>query len=433
MYEDSTKSARSSPQGLGGWLIVFLLALWGDAASRLAAGISTWTGILHLVRNPEIQMRPLPATIAVIAGLLGAIAGFLMATKHRRGPALAKGLLSLEAGYYLLSLLSVLFHTGPVVSDTLPLWVKPGGYFFAFFVGLAYLLRSRRVANTWAPAPEQANPSEMFQNDESSAALRTRIFPWEEVNNAPAPSDPPAEEFNDQPVDIEETGQSEFDALKAQITDGVIEWLASTVHNPNSHPSAHAALIAEAGDGSIEDVTLKLLDQVTAICDHVWSVHTGQSPTLPNTADSGGSLAKELQKWAVAQAAFRLTRSLDIRAALEANGPFEKLARDHDYLMAIVQKNSSEDAFGRKVDLAEYEGHTGPEIAYKLILKAQRDMFEGDMWAEVASLAGDPDFLARFSTAGAKTFQDSLDYWHERGDRAREYHSPLTTVGAALR
>ncbi len=432
MYEESTKSARSSPKGLGGWLIVFLLALWVDAASRLAAGVSTWTGILHLVRNPEIQMRPLPATIAIVAGLLGAVAGFLIATRNRLGPAFAKGLLSLEAGYYLLSLLATLVHTGPVVSDTLPIWVKPGAYFFAFFVGLVYLLRSRRVANTWAPQPEQANPSDMFQNDESSAALRTRIFPWEEVSAAPDPTDPPAQEFEDQSLNIEETGQSEFEALKTEITDGVIEWLASTVHNPNSHPSAHAALIAEAGDGGIEDVTLKLLDQVTAICDHVWSVHTGQSPTLPNTADSDGSLAKELQKWAVAQAAFRLTRSLDIRAALEANSPFEKLARDREYLMAIVQKNSSEDAFGRKVDLAEYHGDAGPEIAYKLVLKAQRDMFEADMWAQVASLAGDPDFLARFSTAGAKTFQDSLDYWRERVDPTEEYRSAMATVGATI-
>lgn len=412
---------------------MFLLALWVDAASRLAAGVSTWTGILHLVRNPEIQMRPLPATIAIVAGLLGAIAGFLIATRNRLGPAFAKGLLSLEAGYYLLSLLAALVHTGPVVSDTLPLWLKPGSYFFVFFVALAYLLRSRRVANTWTAPPEPANPSEMFQNDETSAALRTRIFPWEEVSAAPALSDPPAEEFQDQPLNIQETGQSEFDSLRAQITDGVIEWLASTVHNPNSHPSAHAALLTEAGAGGIEEVTLKLLDQVTAICDHVWSVHTGQSPTLPNTADSGGSLAKELQKWAVAQAAFRLTRSLDIRAALEANGPFEKLARDREYLMAIVQQNSSEDAFGRKVDLAEYHGDAGPEIAYKLVLKAQRDMFEADMWAQVASLAGDPDFLARFSTAGAKTFQDSLDYWRERVEPTDEYRSAMTTVGAALR
>ena len=430
---DTTNTERSSPRGIGGWLVVLLLAIWIDAASRLAAGISTWAGVLHLIRNAEILMRPLPATIAVIAGLLGAVAGYLIATKHRLGPAFAKSLLSLEAGYYLLSLLAVLFHTGPVISDSLPLWLKPAGYFAAFVIGLGYLLRSRRVANTWAPPPEPANPSEMFQNDENSAALRTRIFPWEEVSAAPAPSDPPAEEFDDQLVDIEEPGKSQFDALRAEITDGVIEWLASTVHNPNSRPSAHAALLAEAGAGSIEEVTLKLLDQVTAICDHVWSVHTGQSPTLPNTADSGGSLWKELQKWAIAQAAFRLTRSLDIRAALEVNGPFEKLARDREYLMAIVQKNSSEDAFGRKVDLAEYHAHAGPEIAYKLVLKAQRDMFEADMWAQVASLAGDRDFLARFSTAGAKTFQDSLDYWRERVEPAHDYRSPMTTVGAALR
>lgn len=427
---ESTEPVRNPPRGLGGWLILLLLGIWIDAASRLAAGVSAWAGMLHLAHIPDIPaLRPVPATIAVAAGLLGAIAGYCIATKQSKGPAIAKSLLALEAGYYLLSVLAAVLHNGPVVADSLPGWVKPGGYLAAYCVGLAYLLGSRRIANTWYAQPAQANPSEMFQNDESSSILRTRIFPWEEVNTE-TPAEPAPQDFDIEPVSTEEPGQSEFDALKAQITEGVLLWLTSTANNPASHPAAHAALLAEAGTSSIEEITLKLLDQVIAICDHVWSVHTGQSPTLPNTSDSGGSLSNELQKWAIAQAAFRLTRSLDIRAALEANGPFEKLARDHEYLMAIVQKNSSEDAFGRKVDLADYQGHTGPEIAYKLILKAQRDMFEADMWAQVASLAGDPEFLSRFSSAGAKTFQDSLEYWRAQTTQQSEDQASPAVVGA---
>jgi hypothetical protein len=185
-----------------------------------------------------------------------------------------------------------------------------------------------------------------------------------------------------------EPDTQELSALKAQIADGVSRWLRSTANHSASQPNAHLGLLGEANGSSDNDkVRQKLLDQVNTICEQAWSVHIGESPTLPNTPDSEGSLPKEIQKWAIAQAVFRLTRSLDIRAAMEVCGPFEKVAQDRDYLMAVGQKNSSEDSFGRKVDVAEYEIHSGPEIAYKLILRAQRDMFEADLCAWPASPA----------------------------------------------
>jgi len=205
----------------------------------------------------------------------------------------------------------------------------------------------------------------------------------------------------DEPEDAE---PDELVLLKARITDGLTEWLRDA---GNAFPGT-------SGAADEDRVRAKLLRQVHEICDHVWGVHMGRFATLPNTPDSGGSFTRELQKWAVAQAALRLTRSLDIRAAMEVKGPFEKMAQDREYLMTIAQKNAWDEGFAWSAAVAEHEGCSGPEIACTLIMRAQRDLAEARMWAQVARLAGDPDFLKRFEDAGAKTFQDSLEYWRAR-------------------
>ena len=201
----------------------------------------------------------------------------------------------------------------------------------------------------------------------------------------------------------EEPEVDELTELKARISDGLVRWMRDA---ENSFKGTGAAV-------DEEKIRARQLKQVDEICDHAWAVHVGMFATLPNTPDSGGSLSKELQKWAVAQAALRLTRSLDIRAAMQVRGSFEEVAEDRDYLLAIAQKNASDDGFG-KSSAMEYKGRSAPEIAYKLIINAQRDLSEARMWAEVASLAGDADFIMRFEDAGSKTFQESLHYWRER-------------------
>ena len=139
-------------------------------------------------------------------------------------------------------------------------------------------------------------------------------------------------------AEYEPEPEPEFDdlpALKAHIADGITQWLSSSSMN------AHAVWLRESGASSDpEKFRQKLLDQVNAICDHAWSVHIGQFPTLPNMPDSQGSLTKELQKWAIAQAASRVTRCLDIRAAIQVNGPFENVIQDPEYLLAIVGKGT---------------------------------------------------------------------------------------------
>ncbi len=193
MLNDSTLSERHSPEGLGGWLILLLLEIWVNAAARLAAGISSLAVIFHVAVPSAFAaaLTPFSSAVAVVAGLFGAVTGFFLARKSTRGPALAKALLSLDAGYYLLYLLVIAFRIGPVAAESLPLWLKPAALCLVSIVSLGYLLRSRRVANTYSPRLLGPNPSEVFENDENSDVLRNRIFPWEEVRASQQP-DPAA-------------------------------------------------------------------------------------------------------------------------------------------------------------------------------------------------------------------------------------------------
>ncbi len=270
-----------------------------------------------------------------------------------------------------------------------------------------------RPVRTEVPAvPAELRPA---RTDEIKASVANAVA--RDSAPEPQPGTPAVPEAN-----LTEDGRrEELILLKARIMDGLIDWLHGEEHS----------FQGTRGVADEEKIHGKLLKQVGEICDHVWGVHVGRFATLPNTPDSDGSLTKELQKWAVAQAALRLTRSLDIRAAMEAKGPFEKMAQDREYLMTIAQKNAWEEGFAWSTAVVEYEGCTGPEIACSLIVKAQRDLAEARMWAQVARLAGDPDFLNRFEEAGSKAFQESLQYWRARaGDTGQNRSGPASSAAA---
>ena len=265
-------------------------------------------------------------------------------------------------------------------------------------------------AGEHSPAAEEsrpaiAEPTAVAQarpgiTDQPKTPVEDLVASYAELAADLQPETPPVPHASES----EEVEPEELNLLKDRITDGLIDWLRNA---DNSIPGTGSGI-------DEEKVRAKLLRQVQEICDHVWGVHVGRFATLPNTPDSGGSLATELQKWAVAQAALRLTRSLDIRAAMQVKGPFAKMAQDREYLMAIAQKNAWDEGFAWSAAVAEFEGCSGPEIACTLIQKAQRDLAEARMWAQVARLAGDPDFLKRFEEAGSKAFQESVQYWRAR-------------------
>jgi hypothetical protein len=532
VLNDREPSQHRPPRGIGGWLILLLLDLWIIAAARLASGISTLLVVFRGSHAPLVPAAhgPLPAAVGVLAGVTGAVTGFLLVRKNPKGPIVAKILFFLEIGYYIASLFIVLLSTAPAVADSLPAWVKPAGYLLSSVLCLGYLFGSRRVANTYSGEPEP-DPDPVLEAPDVS---RLRVGAWEEFRPATQPTpcpepepdldlepefahetefrpepkidlalrlgfkpnlepnlesnaglepepelkleaatqikselkftmDPefisepepsldsepafksepepdlnPEPEFNLGPEpelnfelqqepepkpeqepepdpDPEPEPELDLITLKARIAAGVTHWLSS------SSQTAHAAFLRDAGASTDpEKFNRKLLDQVNAICDHAWSVHTGESPTLPNTPDSNGSITEEIQKWAIAQAASKLTRCLDIRAAMEANGPFETMVEDRDYTLAIVEKNASGDGFDRRMELEKHARHSGPEIVFHLIQQAQRDMFEANLWVQVATLAGDPDFPKRFKEAGAKAFQTSSLHWQNYVSKMRE-------------
>ena len=121
---------------------------------------------------------------------------------------------------------------------------------------------------------------------------------------------------------------------------------------------------------------------------------------------------KSFKDGSIGSALMRVCRALDIRAAIEVNKPIEHLVNDRNYLLAIVRKNAGDDGTSiGKMDASDYETAAGPEIAFKLMLQASKDMFESEMWAYVARYAGDGDVLTRYETASLTAARSSVEYW----------------------
>lgn len=380
-------------------MLLLIVKLWVSAAVRVLGGFSAGVSALGMTNatGADVAAELALSAANVLAGILAGVAGYLLMRENAKGPLFAKIFLVLDAGYYLLSLLSVLGGAASAAGDSFRAWFKPAGYLLASIIWLVYLLRSRRVANTYRKGPAVQGENEFRSS--------SRAKSWEELIAGREPANEP-----------EEQG-----ALKAQIGEDLSGWLRSMSTEPTERHKDHISFLREMGTPEdIEKINQGLLARVDSVCDHAYLVHMGQCPTLPDTPDSRGSLSKELQKWAIASAGMKLTRCLDIRAAMEVDGPFAKMMHDREYLLAIVGKNASDDGLGGKMEVAEHESHSGPEIAYMLIRQAGEDMFEADMWAHVAHSAGDRDFLRRFEEVGSTAAISSLQYWRGYVSRMEE-------------
>jgi hypothetical protein len=209
--------------------------------------------------------------------------------------------------------------------------------------------------------------------------------------------------------------KSEFEKITTPLVFRVGERLREMLDNPGEKHTSHVDFLKEHGgfDG-IDKYRRNLLWQVMSVCDHAYSVHL--SPVdIPDIPDSSGSLRREIQRWTVMASGIKLTRGLDIRAGMEVKQPFEHMMHDREYLLAIVKKNAGDDGTGTgKMDVADYENHTGPEITYMLIVEADKYMFESELWAYAACYAGDEDFLlTRYDKAGLTAVKSSLEYWQK--------------------
>ncbi len=214
--------------------------------------------------------------------------------------------------------------------------------------------------------------------------------------------------------------KSEFEKIMSLVVPRVGERLREMIDNPTTegHQRLVEFLKEHGGTDGVEKYRRTLLSNVMSVCDHAYSVAVSQTITrIPGAPDSKGSFQKELQSWAIGSSALRLGRALDIRAAMEVYKPFARMMEDRDYLLAVVRKNEGGDGtFTATVNPADYESHASPEIAYKLMIQADFDMFESDVWAYVAYYAGDEDFLSRREKVAAKLAKDSIEHWTKQAE-----------------
>jgi hypothetical protein len=335
---------------------------------------------------------------------LSIVAALLLGFKNARGVTLAKIYLAVDAIYYALSVVDSVLGDGLQVGSSMPPWFKPLGYLIASVLWLVYLFRSQRVKNTYFPTVMQVNAEDMH--------VHSRRHGWAELSepmrqaNASLEHVPPPK---DTPL-----SRSEFNEITTKLVSRVDERLREMFNNPVDKYRDYVDLLKQHGDpGKIEIIRRHQLSAVTALCEHAYSVHRSPSALhIPDMPNSNGSFPKELQRWAIGVSAIRMSRALDIRAAMEVIKPFELMIKDRDYLLAIVKKNAGGDGTSiGNMDATQYEPASGPEIAYKLMIQANQDMFESEMWAYVAHYAGDEDLLIRYEEVGRIAAGSSLEYW----------------------
>lgn len=120
--------------GVGGWLRLLTVKLALSAVIRLLGGLDGFSNGTYLV-----------AAFNLGSALLTGIAAYLLETKNPKGVLLTKIYLILDAVYYLAVLV-----IGPSSTDFADRF-KPVGFLLTSVLYFVYLLRSRRVRNTYKP------------------------------------------------------------------------------------------------------------------------------------------------------------------------------------------------------------------------------------------------------------------------------------------
>ena len=129
--------------GIGGWLLLLIVRLWIGTAVRLIGGFAAGFSLLGLFSFGSVA--------------LSGAAALLLGFKNAKGVLIAKIFLAADAIYYSLALIDFLLGSDSQVSSSMPPWFQPSGYLIASVLWLVYLIRSRRVKNTYFPAVMQVD------------------------------------------------------------------------------------------------------------------------------------------------------------------------------------------------------------------------------------------------------------------------------------
>jgi hypothetical protein len=135
--------SSEKPKGIGGWLLLLIVRLWIGTAVRLIGGFAAGFSLIGLFSFGSVA--------------LSGAAALLLGFKNAKGVLIAKIFLAADAIYYSLSLIDSLLGSDSQVSSSMPPWFQPSGYLIASVLWLVYLIRSRRVKNTYFPAAMQVN------------------------------------------------------------------------------------------------------------------------------------------------------------------------------------------------------------------------------------------------------------------------------------
>jgi len=123
--------------GVGGWLALLIVKLSISAISRGLAGFQ--------------QPISLLGSVNIIFAGLACIVAYLLGTKNPKAVLWAKIFLIADAAYYVLEVLDAVTSSS---TDPSPLWFKPLGYLIASILWFLYLMKSKRVKNTFSGQPE---------------------------------------------------------------------------------------------------------------------------------------------------------------------------------------------------------------------------------------------------------------------------------------
>jgi len=135
---------KSLLTGIGGLLLLLIVRLWIGALIRLLSGMATPNHAVGFVN--------------IFFAAMGGAAAFMLGARSPKGLKLTKVFLLAEAVYFALELLLPASGSDPA---------KPVGYLVASIAWFVYLLRSKRVQNTYFGAEFRASNAP-FQAERSS-------------------------------------------------------------------------------------------------------------------------------------------------------------------------------------------------------------------------------------------------------------------------
>jgi hypothetical protein len=151
-----------------------------------------------------------------------------------------------------------------------------------------------------------------------------------------------------------------------------------------------------------ESYRTNLLSQIESVCNDAYEVHV---------AHPEKTLMRRCQLLGLGLSGLKLMRAVDINTAIDVKKS-PNWDKDRDYLLAVIKKNEGADGTPTgKLDSASYQSDSGTQMGYRLLIQAQQDTFEAEMWAYVVYYTGDANAISWFEAGPERVRGVSVEYW----------------------